>query len=210
MRIRPLNHIRFNSRRGFTFVELMVALSVSAVIFAAVATLAYAVGAANDTSGDTSQMQAKLRYTTLKISGLIKGSRLICDAGTNYILLWDSDDNMDGRIDINEVTYIEAIKESYGLRLVTFNSGMSGTTLSIDFLQKSDTRKWLEENYVLSQTELLGPDECANIQFTVDVSPPASQLASVSFHLVENGVNHYYQITTAVVRCWAGSLLGST
>jgi hypothetical protein len=184
----------------------MVALSVSAVILAAVATLAYAVGAANDTSDNTSQVQVKLRYTTLKISGLIKGSRLICDAGIGYILLWDSDDNMDGRIGIEELTYIETINKLNGLRLVTFNSGTSGTTLSIDFLKNGGARSWLGSNYVLSQTVLLRPVECGNVQFAVDILPPLSQLASVSFYLVENGLKHHYQIRAAT-RCWAGSLL---
>jgi hypothetical protein len=184
----------------------MVALSVSAVILAAVATLVYAAGAANDTNDNTNRMQAKLRYTTLKISGLIKESRLICDAGIGRIVLWDSDDNMDGRIGVEEVTYIETIDRSNGLRLVTFNSGTSGTTLSTSFLRKSEARSWLESHYGLRQTKLLGPVECRDIRFAVDVWPPLSQLASVSFNLVENGRKHHYQIRAAV-RCWAGSLL---
>lgn len=211
MRIRPLNHIQFNNRRGFTFVELMIALSVSAIILAAVATLVYAAGAANDTNDNTGQMQAKLRYTTLKISELIKGSRLICNAGSGRIILWDSDDNMDGLIGIEEVTYIEVIDQYQlnGLRLVTFDSASGSTdstTLSISFLKNSWSRNWLESYFVMRQTVLLKPDECRDVQLAADAWSPLSRLASVSFNLVENGRKHYYQIRAAV-RCWAGSLL---
>jgi hypothetical protein len=187
----------------------MVALSVSAIILAAVATLVYAAGAANDTNDNTGRMQAKLRYTTLKISELIKESRLICDAGSGHIILWDSDDNMDGLIGIEEVTYIETINYLDGLRLVTFNSASGSadsTTLSISFLKNSWSRNWLESYFAMRQTVLLRPVECRNVQLEVDAWPPLSHLATVSFYLVEDGRKHHYQIKAAV-RCWAGELL---
>ncbi len=40
---------------GFSLVELLVALIVTGIVLAAVATLAFAVGAANDVADDSSQ-----------------------------------------------------------------------------------------------------------------------------------------------------------
>ncbi len=59
-------------QRGFTLVELLVALMVTSIIFGAVATLAYAVGTAHDASDDTSQKQTYVRFATLRISELIR------------------------------------------------------------------------------------------------------------------------------------------
>jgi len=63
--------------KGFTLVELLVALVVTSIILAAVATLAYALGTVNDSSNDTAVKQAQLRYATLRISDLIKYSKLV-------------------------------------------------------------------------------------------------------------------------------------
>jgi len=51
---------------GFTFVELLIAMVVTSIVLTAVATLAYAMGTANDSSNDTAVKQAHghfgLRY----------------------------------------------------------------------------------------------------------------------------------------------------
>jgi prepilin-type N-terminal cleavage/methylation domain-containing protein len=46
---------------GFTLVELLVASMVAAIIFTAVATLAYALGTANDATDDMAVKQAQVR-----------------------------------------------------------------------------------------------------------------------------------------------------
>ena len=57
------NRRLFSARRpgGFTLAELLVALTVSSIILAAVAALAYAVGSANDSTDDTERKQAQVR-----------------------------------------------------------------------------------------------------------------------------------------------------
>ena len=77
MNLRQLIFCEPNRRNGFTFVELMVALAVSGIILGALVTFAFAFGSANETFGDTSEKQARVRYVTLRISELIKHSRLI-------------------------------------------------------------------------------------------------------------------------------------
>ncbi|MHC4558900.1 MAG: PilW family protein, partial [Planctomycetota bacterium] len=51
-------------KKGFTLIELLLALIVTGIILAAVTTLAFAVGVANDTTDDTIQKQAQVRYAT--------------------------------------------------------------------------------------------------------------------------------------------------
>ena len=82
-----------NSRceNGFTLIELLVALVVTSIIMTAVATLAYAMSSANDATDDTSRKQAQIRFATLKISDLIRHSRLVCYADGDDIAVWRAD-----------------------------------------------------------------------------------------------------------------------
>ena len=70
--------LRGSNCRGFTLAELLMALMVSSVIMAAVASLAYAFGASTDSTNDTVRKQAQVRCATIRISDLIRYSRLIC------------------------------------------------------------------------------------------------------------------------------------
>ena len=68
--------IKYN-RFGFTLVELLVALMVCSIIFGAVASLTYAVGAAYDSTEDISRVQSYVRFTTLQVSELIRHAKII-------------------------------------------------------------------------------------------------------------------------------------
>ena len=96
------------NKSGFTLVELLAGLMIMSIVLAAVATLAFAMGSANDASDDTSQKQAQVRAATIRISELIRHSRLICGIqNSDDIALWRADEDGDDEIDINELVYIE-------------------------------------------------------------------------------------------------------
>ncbi|MCH7559430.1 MAG: prepilin-type N-terminal cleavage/methylation domain-containing protein, partial [Planctomycetes bacterium] len=80
-------------KKGFTLVELLVALVVTGIVLAAVATLAFAMGTANDVADDSSQKQAQVRYATLRISELIRHCKLICGTPGSDVAVWRADDN---------------------------------------------------------------------------------------------------------------------
>jgi len=183
---------------GFTLVELLVALIVSSIILAAVATLVFAISSANDATDDTSTKQAQVRYATLRISELIRHCKLICGTPDSDLAIWRTDKNGDGKININEITFIEKGLEANYLKLCEFPS--------------SDT-----SSVTLSQIETLSPVgysvrrvalilQCSNVEFMVDAEPPMTKFLSISFDLVENNVVRDYQINNEL-RSWAGNLL---
>ena len=166
--------------KGFTLVELLVALVVTGIVSAAVATLAYALGTANDSSNDTAVKQAQLRYATLRISELIKYSKLVYAASESEIVLWlDRDRN--GELDIaGELVAIrKVILAGSDMQLCEFNSAPEPVVLI---------------------------PQCRNVQYVLDTAVPQTRFVSISFDLVENGVTHNYQINAAL-RGWAGHLL---
>jgi prepilin-type N-terminal cleavage/methylation domain-containing protein len=189
--------------KGFTLVELLVALIVTGIVLAAVATLAFAVGAANDETDDTSQKQAQIRHATLRISELIRHCKLICGTPGDDLAVWRADDNGNGQININELVYIERGTGRDYLRLCEFpSSDTSLVNLSdIDTLSTSDYD-------VVTYVSLV--PQCSNVQFGfLPELPPKSSFVTISFDIVENDIVRQYQISAAL-RGWAGNLLNDT
>jgi len=189
--------------KAFTLVELLLALIVAGIISAAVVTLAYAVSTANDVSDNTSQTQAYVRYTTLRISELIRHCKLVCGMSGDDLAVWRADDNGDGQINPRELVYIEMGAGRDYVRLLDFPSaGDWLVTLSsiLGGTAKQELTLVCDER----QTSLVS--ECSNAQIVLDSSPPWSKLVSLSFDLVENGAVRRYQVNAAL-HGWSGHLL---
>jgi len=198
--------------QGLTLVELLVALVVTSIVLAAVATLAFALGAANETSDDTSQKQAQVRFATLRISELIRHCKLICGTTGDDIVLWKADDSPEnGIIDVFELAYIERGSSADYIRILEFSDcseGFESSFRSIPNQVDAVGQIWLKDT-LLSQCEeryIRVLPQCSNVQFGFDVQPPYSRFVSISFDLVENGVVNQYQIC-ADIRGWAENLL---
>jgi prepilin-type N-terminal cleavage/methylation domain-containing protein len=188
---------------AFTLVELLVALVVTSIVFTAVATLAYALGTANETSDDTSQKQAHVRYTTLRISELIRHCKLICGMPGDDLAVWRADDNGDGEINPQELVYLEMGQGRDYVQLLDFPSAENWrVTLSsiLGGTAKQELMLICDER----QTKLV--PECSSVQIVLDSPPPWSKSVTMSFDLVENGAVRQYQISAAL-RGWAGHLL---
>jgi prepilin-type N-terminal cleavage/methylation domain-containing protein len=191
-----MRNVRY--KRGFTLIELLLALIVTGIILAAVTTLAFAVGAANDTTDDTSQKQAQVRFATLRISELIRHCKLICGTPNNEIAIWLADNNGDGQININELVYIErGIGMDY-LRFCEFPPS------DFSIVNLSDIQTLSTSSYSVTYVPLV--PQCVNVQFSFDVVPPYTRFVSISFDVSENGIVHQYQINTSLCG-WAGNLL---
>ncbi|HEW78694.1 MAG TPA: type II secretion system protein [Phycisphaerales bacterium] len=190
-------------RNGFTLAELLIALMVTSIILAAVATLAYAMSSANKISGDTSQKQAQVRFATLRISELIRHSKLILKANDDDLAVWRADDNGDGKINANELVYIEAGQNRDYLRLLEFPSAASGA-IPLNGILGGTEKPALVSNYGGRQMVLL--PVCSNVQFYPANIDQWSKSVTISFGLSENGVVRQYQIE-ASLRGWAGNLL---
>ena len=184
--------------KGFTLVELLVALVVTGIVLAAVATLAFAMGTANDVADDSSQKQAQVRYATLRISELIRHCKLICGTPGDDLAVWRADDNGNGQININELVYIERGISGDYLRLCEFPSSDTSP------VNLSDIETLSTSGY--SVTYVLLVPQCSNVQFSFDAAPPNSRLVSIAFDVLENDIVRQYQISAAL-RGWAGNLL---
>jgi prepilin-type N-terminal cleavage/methylation domain-containing protein len=196
-------------QRGFTLVELMVALIVTGIIMSAVATLAFAFRSAYDVTDDTDSKQAQVRYTTLKISELVRHCKLICALSNGELVIWLDDDVPGGEHHINpeEIVYIETSGNQ--IRILSFvncPTWFQTYQISLSWLSytwiKTTISTYCDEEYVVAVPE------CDNVQFQFDTSPPQTKFVSISFDLTENGSTRQYHIDNDL-RCWAGYLLNA-
>jgi len=188
---------------GFTLVELLIALAVTGIVSAAVATLAFAVGTANKGSDDVSRIQAELRLSTLRISELVRNCKLICGMVGDDLAVWRADDNDNGQINPQELVYLEMGPGRNYIKLLDFPSAESWRVTLSEILGGTAKQSLI---LICDERQTTLVPECSNVQIVPDLPPPWSKSVSVSFELLENGAVRQYQINAAL-RGWAGHLL---
>ena len=180
------------SNKGFTLCELIIALGVTAVILSATVTLAYALSSATRSSDQLMRSDTVLRSATLRISEMVKHSNLVIATVRGGVAVW-TDENTDGTIDSDEISYIEPSGDGSSLEILKYPLVEHG--MSINQIQTIPSR-------TLYATLI---SECSNITFTIN----APLLVTVSFDMDQDGTNRNHQITAAV-RCSDNGILGGS
>lgn len=170
------NHRTNNS--GFTIVELLVALMVSAIILSAVATLAFAITSANSGSDEIIQKQSRLRFAQVRLKELIQNSKMICNSTATDIAIWKSDSDNDNKIDTGELVYIDTATTPGSLKILEFENAV-GSSISLSQIKSGVIKGWLITNMLKSQNVLF--DNCQNVSFSFDVATPRSSIATIKF-----------------------------
>ncbi|MFA5422576.1 MAG: prepilin-type N-terminal cleavage/methylation domain-containing protein [Phycisphaerae bacterium] len=189
-----MKKLKYN-RAGLTFVELLVALMVCSIIFAAVATLAFAMGNAQRDSDEQSTHQAQLRYATLRITELLRYSKYTVLAGDD-LAIWRADDNLDGKIDPSEIVYIEAGAGRNHIYILDFPDAAGEVLLAA--LKDGSAKTSLIASYDERRVEVL--PQCSNVVFEPATIDENTSFVGIGFDLDEAGATRHYEIS-AYLRC---------
>ncbi len=193
-------------RSGLTLIELLVAVVVTSIVMSAVATLAFAISSANKATDDTSQRQAQIRFATLRISELIRHSKLVCYVNNEELVIWRADDTPggEGQINAGELMYVETTNNR--IRFMDFSGVPSSLeTVPLTLAQLEGLKPSLMSDCTERYAVLV--PECSNIELGfLPELPPRSKFVTISFDIVENSVVRRFQ-TNAALRGWAGNLL---
>ncbi len=181
------------NREGLTLVELLVALMVCSIIFAAVATLAYAMGNAQRASEELSRHQAQIRYATLRISELIRYAKQVVQVGDD-LAVWRADDNANDEIGPSEVVYIEAGPGRNHIYILEFPDA-AGEQVDI---KDGSAKESLIASYDERRVEVL--PLCSNVSFYPATIDENTGFVGIGFDLDEAGAERHYEIT-ANLRC---------
>lgn len=172
--------------KGFTLVELLVALIVTGIVVSAVATLAHSLGNANEIMQEMGRRQAQVRYASVKISNLIKDCKLVCASTEDTIAVWRVDDSNDGLINIDELTFIQKGSSNDFLRLCEYSND------SVVALSDVMSITGLTPTY----TTLI--QQCNGVSFYLDTNPPNTRFVSISFEVLENNNPQRYEISAGL------------
>jgi len=192
-----------SKRKALTLVELLVALMVTSIVLAAVATLTFSVGSANRYSEDADRQQAQLRFATNQIKDLLQHCRLILNVGSTGLYCWRADDDGDCQIDIEEVVRIEINKTTGNLQMVTFSQPSWAMTILLNIATfKSGSAGYALKTYCNPKyVVLIG--NCTDARFLKDEDVPYSKFVNIIFSLNSDRGIEKHQINAAL-RCWAG------
>jgi hypothetical protein len=180
-----------------------MAIWVISIILAAVAVLSFALGSANDSVDNSSEIYARIRYSTIYLSELVRYSKLICHKWDNSVAIWRADDEIgDNQINPGEIVYIERDSTNNCLKLIRFQptTALAGQVLPLSEIANGQARTWLNANTQVNDVNLI--NNCSDVTFTTDQPPPRTERLNIFFTISQ----HNYQIT-AQLRCYAGYLL---
>jgi prepilin-type N-terminal cleavage/methylation domain-containing protein len=187
-------------RKGFTLAELLVAMMVTAIVLAAVASLAYAMGGANDATSDTSLKQAQIRAATMRISELIRNAKLICGTPTDALVIWRADADSNKKINSDELVYIQSNSARNKIQLIQYNrpASMASTAITLADIQSGAAKSSLDSACQRTDIDLI--PQCSAVTFSVDNGTVVqkSKFASVKFSVTENNTPRKYEICAAV------------
>ncbi len=95
------------SRLGLTLVEMLMALAITGLIGAAIASMLTAVTYGTSSSRDIRSLVVKNKTLSARITAAVRGSAQLLDAADGYVVLWTKDINGSGVPDLLELQRIE-------------------------------------------------------------------------------------------------------
>ena len=186
---------------------MLLAIWVISIILAAVATLSFALGSANDSADDTSEIQSRIRYTTIRLGALVRNSKLICYNYGTEVALWRADDKVaDSKINPGELVYIETGSSNDQIKLLQFTptGATASLILTLAAIGSSGTKEILKSICPYSYITLM--NNCSYVTFTTDTAAPFSKRLNLFFGIQQKGIIQNYQ-SAAFLRSQAAYLL---
>ncbi len=102
---RTVQHHRQSS--GFTMVELLMAIAGMSMIALAISGMMTAVAYGTSSTRDLRILVVKQRAVAARLNAAIRGSKMILEEGTRYLVLWTHDENEDDLPNVGEIRRIE-------------------------------------------------------------------------------------------------------
>lgn len=95
------------SRRGLTLVELLLAITITAIISVAIASMMFAISSGTSSQTDMRSLLLRQRLSAARLTALVRSSGMVLATGSNYMVLWTNDADSNGMPNRAEIRYIE-------------------------------------------------------------------------------------------------------
>lgn len=162
-----------NMPRAFTLVELLITLTVSAVIAATVITMVSATAHGSDSSRTMRELLVRGRVIDGRLRSAIRGSAEVIDHADDYLVLWAGDTNGDDAKQNDEVQLIERDTSTYELTSYANSADTNGFTTASAF-RSAAKASYPSQRWATGVTTTV-----------IDVTnPPAGGSAMVSYRVI--------------------------
>ncbi|GAB4186090.1 MAG: hypothetical protein Kow00105_00550 [Phycisphaeraceae bacterium] len=173
---------------GLTLVELLMALTVTALIGAAIASMLSAVTYGTSNTHDLRSLVAKNKTLSARITAAVRQSRQVLDAGNDYLVLWTEDLNGSDAPDLLELQRIE--RDSVNNTLTSYTPDPNATDVAYDL--ENDDFDTITTN-LISSGDLVGErwgNDVAGFAVTPDQPDPLdATLISYQLTLTAGGMS---------------------
>lgn len=192
-----------SGRSGFTLVELLLGVALSAIVLAAAAALAFAVSAAWHKSENVNEVVGHVRGGVLRLSDRIRGARAVGYTDAACMLIWRDDANDDEKISQSELTLF---RREGGLLVegqLLFPAGITqaervandAAVSASQFVTAAAVQQLAANKYYRSGTIA---DYVQDLSWVTDAPPPATALVQVRLLLSKDGLSQMLHSGMAV------------
>lgn len=116
-------------RRALTLAELIVAITVTALIAASVGSILFAAGYGTSSRRDVRRLAVRSAQIRHRLDNAIRSAQAVLASGTGYIVLWTGDTRVNGQVNLSEIQMIELASGTLTWYVTVFPSGWSQSTI---------------------------------------------------------------------------------
>jgi hypothetical protein len=174
---------RADRRGGLTLVELIMALSSTALIGMAIVSMLFAVNAGTADRNDNRLLLAKHKLASTRLDASIRSAKKVLASGSGYVVLWMSDSRVNSLPNLSELRRIEYDSSTKTLKSYKAVFPSSWTAAAIT---AADTTYQLTDNFATTTAALKGtstfPSEtwCSSVSgLTVTLDNATAQSAKL-------------------------------
>ena len=165
--------------RGFTLVELLIALVVSAMVTAGVAAMVSAVSYGTSSNRDLRVLLVRAEVIDSRISEAVRECNSILAGGTDFLVLWVEDTDDDDTTDNAEVRLIERDPATNVVNNYR-NTGVSGEYTDAATFRTTALASYTPQPWTTGVTA---------ISFVLDATPPNAKLATYNITLQDRDLS---------------------
>lgn len=103
-------------RRGLALVELILGLTITTLVGAAISSMLFAVSRGSADENDLRALVARAKRVHASTTAALRGCRSILEATDTRVVVWSRDSDQDMAIDASELRVIEFVAETEELR----------------------------------------------------------------------------------------------
>lgn len=162
-------------RSAFTLVELLIALTITALVGATTVSMLSAMSNGTDANRTVRELLVKTKMIDGRIRSAVRGSVEVIDSSNDHLILWKADENDDDAKQNNEVQLIERNSATNELHSYQNSADTNGFSTAAAF----------RSNAIATYTSQRWATDVTASAITVTTTPAGSK-ALVSFRITVN------------------------